>query len=152
MDAYVSKPINEKELLSNILLLVNKKTQKDTSKKICDLDYLKSHGPNNPKFVTEMLQLILTQTPLVMSELKKCSAASDWEGLHGNAHKIKPTLDLIGLPKEIRIIAKQIEESASEKMDLDLIPAKLALLESNLAQAYHELNKELEKELKKIKT
>jgi PAS domain S-box-containing protein len=152
MDAYVSKPINEKELLSKILLLVNKETQKDTMKKICDLNYLHSHGPNNPKFVAEMLQLILTQTPLVMSELKKCLADSDWEGLYGNAHKIKPTLDLIGLPKEIRTIAKQIEDYSSEKVHLDSIPSKLALLESTLTQAYNELEKELEKELKKIKT
>lgn len=153
MDAYVSKPINEKDLLNKIILLVKEQEPKLIVKKqevlkICNLDYLKSHAPNNPNFVTEMLQLILKQTPIVIEHLKKCLATSDWDGLQGNAHKIKPTLDLIGLPKEILHTAKQIEEYASDQNHLDLIPAQLLKLENALKQAFKELEEELEGSLK----
>ena len=156
MDAYVSKPINEKDLLHKIIRLVKKKTSKDIKKqeeksKICNLDYLKSHAPNNPKFVAEMLQLILKQTPLIIEELHKCLATSNWEGIQGNAHKIKPTLDLIGLPAELTILVKHLEEYASERIHLDLIPAQLITLEEMLKLAYIELEEELKRELKTMK-
>jgi HPt (histidine-containing phosphotransfer) domain-containing protein len=136
--------------------LVKKKTSKDTKKqeeksKICNLDYLKSHAPNNPKFVAEMLQLILKQTPLIIEELHKCLATSNWEGIQGNAHKIKPTLDLIGLPAELTILVKHLEEYASERIHLDLIPAQLITLEEMLKLAYIELEEELKRELKTMK-
>ena len=156
MDAYVSKPINEKDLLHKIIRLVKKKISKDIKKqeeksKICNLDYLKSHAPNNPKFVAEMLQLILKQTPLIIEELHKCLATSNWEGIQGNAHKIKPTLDLIGLPAELTILVKHLEEYASERIHLDLIPAQLITLEEMLKLAYIELEEELKRELKTMK-
>ena len=156
MDAYVSKPINEKELLNKIVSLVKERKKQDVKKlagdsKICNLDYLKSHAANNPKFVTEMLQLILKQTPLITTQLKKCLATSDWDGLQKSAHKIKPTLDLIGLPKEVKILVENLEEFANEQIHLDLIPTKLKTLEKMLKQAYKELAEELAKELKIIK-
>ena len=156
MDAYISKPINEKDLLDKIVRLVEQHANKDAKKqqgatKICNLDYLKSHAPNNPKFVTEMLQLILKQTPLIIEQLNTCLATADWDGLQGNAHKIKPTLDLIGLPAEITMLAKQLEKYASEQTHLESIPAQLKTLEEMLKQAYTELEEELAKELKIMK-
>ena len=71
--------------------------------------------------------------------------------MQGNAHKIKPTLDLIGLPAEITILAKQLEKYASEQTHLESIPAQLKTLEEMLKQAYTELEEELAKELKIMK-
>jgi PAS domain S-box-containing protein len=161
MDDYVSKPINETDLLNKILRLVKEKrkpllisaegekptadqqTIKSDSYRICNLDYLKSHSPNNPKFVKEMIQMLLEQTPVIIEEINKCLATADWNGLHGNVHKMKPSLDLIGLPKDITVAALQMEEYAREQEHLDLIPALLLKLEKALEQAYKELEEEL---------
>ncbi len=160
MDDYVSKPINETELLSKIVRLVKERSDSNFSKvsnfgkvspeeispekvKICNLDYLKSHSPNNPKFLKEMIPMLLKQTPVIIEEINKCLITADWNGLHGNVHKMKPSLDLIGLPKDIKDAALQMEEYAREQKHVDLIPALLLKLEKALEQAYKELEEEL---------
>ena len=168
MDDYVSKPINETDLLNKIVRLVKKKkeaplnlppstnnldklgkkpTADQQTIKICNLDYLKSHSPNNPKFLKEMLQMLLEQTPVAIEQMNKHLSTADWNELYGNLHKMRPSLDFMGMPKDIGTTAKQIEEYAKEQEHLDLIPTLLLKLEKALEQAY----KELEEELKKIK-
>ena len=161
MDEYVSKPINETDLLNKIVRLIKEKrkpllispegekptadqqTIKSDSYRICNLDYLKSHSLNNPKFVKEMIQMLLKQTPVIIEQINKCLSTADWNGLHGNVHKMKPSLDLIGLPKDITVAALQMEEYAREQEHLDLIPSLLLKLEKALEQAFKELEEEL---------
>jgi PAS domain S-box-containing protein len=152
MDDYVSKPINETDLLDKIIRLVTEKRNTTNNNlqepiKICNLGSLKSQLGNKPKLVEEMLKVILKEIPIIIKQISKCLDTEDWSSLHGNIHKIKPTLNLIGLPKDIIVAAKQVEEYAREQQHLDLIPALLLKLETALEQAY----KELEEELKTIK-
>jgi CheY-like chemotaxis protein/HPt (histidine-containing phosphotransfer) domain-containing protein len=153
MDEYVSKPINETDLLNKITRLIKntrkvkpaKSIETIEKKKISNLDYLKSHSPNNPKFINEMVGMILQQSPGYISEIKRCLANSDWDGFFGNVHKIRPTIDLIGMPQEVGIIAKQMEEYGKEHIHLDLIPAMFLKMENAFKEAYIELEEELEK-------
>jgi len=149
MDEYVSKPINEKDLLHKVThLVIEKRKQVNNTQpkpaKVSNLDTLKSSLRNKPKLIAEMLQLILNETPLVISQINKCLITADWSSLHGNVHKIKPTLDLMGLPKDILLAVKQIEEHATTQDNLDLIPNKLIKLEKALSTAYKELEEELQ--------
>lgn len=148
MDEYVSKPINETDLLNKIIRLVKEKKRKRSdpqiaAAKICNLEYLKSHSPNDSKFVPEMVQMILKQTPLVMQQINKCLANADWNGMQIHLHKIKPTLNLMGLHKDIISIAQQIEEYARKQENLNLIPALLMKIENTLEEAYKELEEEM---------
>ena len=152
MDEYVSKPINETDLMLKVTRLVTQKRDSLKGKqqelpKTSNLNSLKSHMRNKPALVAQMLEIILKETPIVIDQINKCLAIGDWSSLHRNIHKIKPTIDLIGLPKDIVIIAKQIETYATKEENLDQIPNQLIKLEKALSQAY----KELEEELKMIK-
>jgi len=108
-----------------------------------NLDYLKTHSPNNPKFVIDIVNMFLSQTPQYLAEMKKCLADTNWVGLHGNAHKIRPSIHLIGMSKNITADVKQIEEYCKELKNLDLIPS----LFNNVELAFLEVYKELEEEL-----
>ncbi len=77
---------------------------------VCDLTYLKTHSPNNPEFLKTMIKMFLEDTPVYVAEMVKCLAAANWIGLQKTAHKIRPSIDLIGMPKDIGIAVKQIEE------------------------------------------
>jgi PAS domain S-box-containing protein len=153
MNEYVSKPINETDLLNKIASLVKntKTTIQEKSieavekKKICNLDYLKSHSPNNPKFLVEMIQMFLSQTPQYLSEMERCLAVGDWNGLHGNAHKIRPSIDFLGLPKEISSSAKLLDEYGATQQNIDLIPNLFLKIKNAFQEAYIELEEELEK-------
>ncbi len=142
MNEYVSKPINETDLLNKIANLIRSKTTIGEVK-ICNLDYLKSHSPNNPKFLSEMISMILKQTPDYLSEMKKSLAAQDWQGVHGNIHKLRPSIDFLGMPKEISTTAKIMDEYAATQQRLDLIPELCLKIEKAFLQAYIELEKEL---------
>ena len=141
MNEYVSKPINETDLLNKIAHLANKKIAVN---KICNLEYLKSHSPNNSKFLAEMIQLFLTQIPGYLAEMERCLIAEDWNGLHANAHKIRPSLDFIGLPKDISHSAKLMDEYGSTQQHLDLVPELFLKVKNALDLAFIELKEELE--------
>jgi CheY-like chemotaxis protein/HPt (histidine-containing phosphotransfer) domain-containing protein len=148
MDDYVSKPINETELLDKITRLVTRKNDKiieyqQEATKICNLEYLKNHLNNKPVYITEMLQMILKEIPVIIEQAKKSIAAGDWNGLHRKIHSIKPTLILMGLPKEIIAVSKQIEENAEKEEYLDIVPAQFIKLEKVLEKGYTELEAEL---------
>ncbi len=113
--------------------------------KICNFDYLKSHSPNNPKFLAEMIEMLLTQTPAYFKEIEKSLSASDWNGVHGHIHKIRPFIDLIGLPKTIGVTAKQIEEFSGEQSHLELVPDMFLEVQHAFEMAYVELEEELKK-------
>ena len=149
MDEYVSKPINETDLLNKVFKLVNNKRNAINEKqqelpKISNLNSLKGHMHNKPELVAQMLQMILKETPIIIDQINKCLAIGDWSNLHGYVHKIKPTLDLIGLPQDIVNVAKQIEAYATKEENLDQIPNQLIRLEKALSQAYKELEEELQ--------
>jgi len=149
MDEYVSKPINETDLLVKIAGLIKRKENANIPHKpneyvkICNLDYLKSHSPNNPKFLIDMIQMLLTQTPEYISELSKAIVAQDWNGVHAQAHKIRPSIEFMGMPKEIFNAAKIIDQYASNLENLNLIPDLFKKIEKAFDQAYFELKEEL---------
>jgi PAS domain S-box-containing protein len=153
MDDYVSKPINETELLDKITRLVPRKNDKiidsqQEATKICNLEYLKNHLNHKPEYIKEMLQMILKEIPVIIGQANKSIDAGDWNGLHRKIHSIESTLILMGLPKEIIVTSKQIEENAEKEEQLDIVPAQFIKLEKALEKGYTEL----EAELKTIKS
>jgi len=142
MNEYVSKPINETDLLNKISRLVKKHAAVEI-KKYCNLDYLKSYSPNNPKFVGEIVKMFLEQTPKYVSQIKHAITKNDWVAVHGNSHKIRPSVDLIGMPKEIATLVKQVEDYAHSEINLDLIPSLFSKVEKAFKYAYEELELEL---------
>ena len=111
--------------------------------KFSNTAYLKKILHNKPKLIAEMLQLILTETPVAIEQMNKFVMAADWNSLLSKIHYIKPTLELIGLSKDIILVATKIENYAEEQENLDLIPKQLVKLENALSEACVELEQEL---------
>jgi HPt (histidine-containing phosphotransfer) domain-containing protein len=108
-----------------------------------NLDYLKSHSPNNPKFVAEMIKMFLEQTPPYLANIHSSLAASDWSHLHGHIHKVRPSMDLMGMSKEICDVAKKIEAYCKDLDHLDLVPAMVLQMEEAFSLTWAELKKDL---------
>lgn len=111
--------------------------------KCCDLTYLKSHSPNNPKFLLEMVEMILKETPPYLEKMKTCLLNQDWEGLHLNMHKIKPSIDFIGMSKDIFATAKSLEENAKEQKNMEEIPGQYEKVNKAFQEAFIELSEEV---------
>lgn len=52
---------------------------------------------NDPDFVTEILKLFVTEVPDDLKQIKEGIRKKDHKYAYSYAHKIKPTLDLMGL-------------------------------------------------------
>ncbi|MES2590853.1 MAG: hypothetical protein V4608_03125 [Bacteroidota bacterium] len=113
--------------------------------KLCSLNYLKSISPNNPKFVKDMILIFINNVPVSVKAMNDSLITSNWKELQHHAHKIRSHMDCVEIPKEYVNIAKEIEESAKQQQNLDLIAGLLLTLESVFQQAYQELDEELEK-------
>jgi len=52
---------------------------------------------NDPDFVNEILNLFITEVPTDLQEIKDGIENKDYKKTYAHAHKMKPTLDLLGL-------------------------------------------------------
>lgn len=156
MNEYVSKPINENELLRKIVLLIDKNKEISNAllmleqpevtitNKICNLEHLKTQFVNKPQLVSKMLLVVLKHTPLYLEEANTYLKASNWASFQGSIHKLRPTISFIGLPKHIEDTAKLIDDYANEEQHLDLIPDLFLKVDKAFQQAFKELEEELE--------
>lgn len=65
-----------------------------------NLQNLKEMADGDEEFVQQVLQMTLEDLPLVISKLEKASANENWQEVFQAAHKIKPTMQTIGLNQD----------------------------------------------------
>jgi len=61
---------------------------------------------NDPEFVNQILSLFVTEVPADLLEIKEGIKKKDHKHAYAYAHKIKPTLDLLGLNVAFQEILK----------------------------------------------
>jgi len=143
---YLSKPFNHAELKTKIVSLLHSKTQsvcdEQTTDRLTNLDYLKMLSDDSETFFKEFIQMFLKNTPETITELVKQTELKNWEGVRQAAHKVKPSLNYMGM-KDASNLAAEIEKSAKEMTGVNQIPSKVATLCTLCETAYIELNEEI---------
>lgn len=110
---------------------------------ICNLNYLKSISPNNPQFMTEMIQLFLKNVPVAMESMKASVPSGNWEVLQHHSHKLRSHIDCMGMSKKYAEMAKEIEKCSKEQKNIDRINEMVSQLDIVFERAYNELKTEL---------
>ncbi|MBK7389362.1 MAG: response regulator [Bacteroidetes bacterium] len=157
MDDYISKPFDPLDLKQKIVAL-SKKSLGGTcevepvaeekapaaapTQKLTNLDYLRELSDNNESFFKDFISLFLNNTPETMAELEKQLSCKNWEGVRQAAHKMKPSLNYLGL-KEAQGLAASVEEYALKKENLEKIESMVSRLKEICNAAYSELEQEL---------
>lgn len=142
---YISKPFKHPELKAKIVsLLQNKPTTPadETPSRLTNLEYLKMLSDDSESFFREFIEMFLKNTPETITELVKQTEQKNWEGVRQAAHKVKPSLNYMGM-KDASNLAAEIERSAKELTGLSQIPAKVSTLCTLCETAYTELNEEI---------
>lgn len=109
--------------------------------RLFDLTLLEQTAMGNRDFMKKMIQMFVDQTPELMNEMQQHLSENDWEQLGAKAHKLKPSIDLMGitaLKQEIR----NIEYFAKNKENLEILPSKLQHLTEQLNIALEQLKNE----------
>lgn len=161
MDDYISKPFDPLDLKQKIVSLSKKQitnieneviaateqieTVASPKQRLTNLDYLKELSENNESFFRDFINLFLTNTPETLNDLQNHLACKNWEGVRQAAHKMKPSLNYLGL-KEGQKLAATIEEYALNKSNLE----EITKLTDQLREICHAAFNELEEELKSL--
>ena len=143
MNDYLSKPYKEEDLIKKISNWLHKEEDKEDGNgssisKLYDLSLLESIGKGNRDFITRMLNLFIEQVPVSVEEIKQAFQDNDLPKIKSVAHRIKPSIDNMGignLKTEIREI-ESIAESGNKNEKLnDLI----RLLDCTIAKVVRQI-------------
>ena len=89
--------------------------------KLYDLGMLEQMANGNQDFIKNMVKTFLEQTPEAVEEITVHFGTKDWESLRGVAHKIKPSMEIMGIV-ELKEDIKLIELNAKNQENLEQMP------------------------------
>jgi HPt (histidine-containing phosphotransfer) domain-containing protein len=98
---------------------------------------------NDPEFVNQIISLFVTEVPLDLLQIKLGIKTKDHKLAYAYAHKIKPTLDLLGMDQAFEEIL-QIEAWTKAEGKRKEINATFDSVESQIEKAVKEISKDFE--------
>ena len=96
---------------------------------------------NDPEFVTQIITLFVTEVPQDLSQIKLGIKTKDHKLAYSYAHKIKPTLDLLGMQtayEEILMVEAWTKREGKRKEINDTFDS----IESQVEKAVKEISKD----------
>ncbi|HCQ30416.1 MAG TPA: hypothetical protein DIU39_09030 [Flavobacteriales bacterium] len=109
--------------------------------KLFDLTLLEQTAMGNQEFMQKMIQMFVDQTPVLLTEMQTCIANNDWAQLGAKAHKLKPSIDLMGIA-QLKQEIRDIEQFAKNNENLEILPSKVNHLTEILNQTLAQLQQE----------
>lgn len=146
MDDYITKPIKE----DTFILLIDqwiKDRPYSVEQPIIDqplysLEGLLEISKGRQDFVTKMMELFCKQMPIATSDLAEALARKDFDNLSQIAHKLKSTIDNLGIITIQRTI-RDIETLSHSDTPLDELSALVNLVIDTVNKVVIELNMEI---------
>lgn len=114
--------------------------------KVTDLSYLKMISENDKHFMRDIIQVFIKNTPAAIVAFKTSLASKDWATLASAAHKLKPSINIIGI-KSLKETIQTIEDYAKNERCLDELPKMISYLDETCLMAIAELQNTLRYEL-----
>lgn len=123
MNDYITKPFEEKEFVQTVLkyfdnegdeVAVNEMPQEDQlekehTDKLYDLTQLKEMSRGNEEFVNRMLEIFTETTHQAIKDFEEALEADDVERINKVAHKIKPSIDNMGI-NSLKLTIRELEK------------------------------------------
>jgi HPt (histidine-containing phosphotransfer) domain-containing protein len=110
--------------------------------KLYDLSMVQSVSGGDNGFIKKMIHLFIETVPQNVQELSNALLAENWEQLGKMAHKLKSTVDSMGI-KSIYSDIRTVESNAKEKKNLQDIPAQIRKIETVIVNCIEQLKEEM---------
>ena len=132
VQSYIGKPFPPQLIISEMKKIFNQDEEVIADPKIIlpqakntpsepYFAHIEKNFKNKPKLQIEMFDIFLNQLPLAIEQMGKGLAANDLKVFHYDAHRIKSTINIIGLPKLKPLITK-MDEYCYKKINLEQLP------------------------------
>ena len=148
MNDYLAKPFDESGLLLVILrnqLYMNNgkdQSQQHLNQPLYDLSMIQSMSGGDEGFLKKMIRLFIETVPQNVKELTAAVSAENWEQTSKMAHKLKSTVDSMGI-KSIRDDIRLVESNAKQQKNLTEIPNLVQNIEAVIHDCIEQLKKQL---------
>lgn len=154
MNAYVSKPFKQNELLlkmaevlqlevqkeatENKINITSKGVQKQLPEKVIDMVFLQQFTKGDWTKQNKYISMFLENAPKLIAQLHEGLAKNDFEMIKISAHSLKPQLSYMGVSEEISHVF-MLEQSAGQKAHQNNIPELIENIERVCLKAFDEL-------------
>jgi len=110
-------------------------------KKYTDLSYLRSISKGNSAFEQRMLAAFVEQSATDVQRLKNALQEKDWDTIYLIAHKMKPSLQFVGLV-DLQPEILQLEMFARQKSNIDQVAETISNVSTVIGLAIEEIRQE----------
>ena len=112
------------------------------NERLYDLTMVQSVSGGDEGFIKKMVALFIETVPQNMQDLKNALQAENWEQVGKTAHKLKSTIDSMGI-KSIRQEIRSVESNAKQMESLTEIPALVATIDNVIKECIGQLQTEI---------
>ena len=120
----------------------NNNTNMSANTRLYDLTMVQSVSGGDEAFIRKMVALFIETVPQNMQELISAVQAENWEQVGKTAHKLKSTIDSMGI-KSIRQEIRTVEANAKQMESLQDIPGLVATIDSVIKECIGQLQAEV---------
>jgi HPt (histidine-containing phosphotransfer) domain-containing protein len=110
--------------------------------RLYDLSMVQSVSGGDEGFIRKMVALFIETVPQNVMDLKTAMQAENWEQVGKTAHKLKSTIDSMGI-KSIRQEIRTVEANARQKEALQDIPVLVANIDAVIRECIEQLQTEV---------
>lgn len=146
LNAYLIKPFSLEDVAHILTLLLGKNFSIESeiqqllakSYDVIDLTYLRKLSNENIGFIRSMATTFCRQSPVFLEQLTHASYHTDWDSLRKIAHKMKPTVAMMGM-REAESLLSEMEDMDCVEVNSQQIKKQLNHLERLCQEAFVEL-------------
>lgn len=153
MNDYIIKPFNEGDFLKKIAYWVYHPLQISMSgikqsmimqnQVLYNLSALNEISRGNKEFVKKMISLFCNQAPDLVVQIKDAAQAGDLTKMGAAAHKLKPSIDNLGI-ENLKPTIREIEKAGKENNFTPELKENIKLLENVISGVIGQLKNEIE--------
>lgn len=147
MNDYVTKPFEEDVLISTIQKHLDKQritgSQQEPAiqEKLYDLNKLLKISHNDKEYIKKMITIFTEQINTSLKQIEDAYTTKDLDTIHKIAHKIKPSIDSMGI-ESIRQEIRDIESIAKDGIDSDKLRQNIQTVDKVLKIVVEQLKQE----------
>ena len=110
--------------------------------RLYDLTMVESVSGGDEAFIKKMVALFIETVPQNIQDLKNAMEGANWEQVAKTAHKLKSTIDSMGI-KSIHQEIRTVEAKAKALDSVETIPALVATIDSVIKECIGQLQVEI---------
>jgi CheY-like chemotaxis protein len=155
MNGYLSKPFDDQTLFDIISVNLkngdmpgtgmpkesNVRINPGSPENLYDLSMVAAIAGGDDGFVKKMVQIFLDTMPSSVDQLQRELKSQNWETLSKLAHKMKSTIDSMGIVS-LKEVIRSIEGNAKKQVELEGLAAQVNKVSETLGRCIHQLKNE----------